>query len=1244
MVDTHEILFAPKTSRNLEIINRTCADIREKFNGYDFFGKVSASKKFVPKGFSQVEDMEEYIARSRNTRNIYLGVHFHDVSEQLNFTIRTLPTAGKYPIKGNWEGWMGHLSSPTIFGKMITNTIGSTLIDDHSQWSLYYTEGFLAVQNSIQKQFLEQNGVYHDADQILQPSGQSAKLTTTFPEMAQQQLHLIFMLGFAHFIQHVLKTITRHRVEHRLDYLSLVGASPKDIILAHHFVSLVLQSIASAVLSYALTANISTNGAIFPHTSFSVIWLLLTAYGSSLIFLCHLASTFFTKPTTAATIISAIIFFISVPHGFISTSWRLMPFLPKIAIILNPTIMLALGCDIICHYQSKNMGLSLTENFYEKISFEDPLGMFDVIVYLLVTTVFYFLLTLSFEKIKSRKLQGQKKTEASRFEVKDLSKFYESSNQVALDKVSFKTEENEITALLGANGAGKSTLLNILCGFMEPTSGSDLVGGGNCGYCPQHNIFFEYLSVREHFEIFSKLSTTSLEKAKIESLAKDVQLFDKLENYPNQLSGGMLRKLTLGLSIIGRPKRLLLDEPTSGLDPVSRNELWGILRNLSASTSILMSTHYMDEAENLASSVLFLKEGKLCESGSLEEVMSDRPTGLSSLFELESEEKHMKERKDNHRVLENAIQKSRRNISSMLLYQLRKCFILLKRDPFILFMQFFLPTAVVILTDISLDSNRNASPEASTVNYDDVLKIVGTGISGIVHLPDYDFTMYPNDFFHAPPAALLHSHRTVLRAKTNASIFLTHKPFDLPQPEGSVLFTDSFVKGMTVVYNCILAMMMMMSPVGMNVVEERKTGFRQIQAHTSALKRRFFWLVQYATCLLQSVALLAGCMMVTSLFIKSPNFQFGIGEVLPIFSVCLRFFIAHMPVAFIVGHFSEDKGSFVGHHSNVNFICTILMFMSATCTQIFTGNEQSSVFFQLYGILPSYNFAIELFEIYCEKTFSKFCVSKSHSGVSFFCQAVEIDPLSGIRITGDPWIRCFVLSSIYWGILYFLENSSDTEFSVIKETDSDPYSKGSIQIKNITKFYKEKSALKNVSFDLNRGETVCLLGSNGAGKTTLLSILCKLNSASSGVILRSGRIGYCRQRDCLLDSLTVEETIEILLGTRGVANCKNITKEIISLVDIEKYSKRLTKQLSGGAKRKLCVAISILNNPDFIVLDEPSCGLDPSARIKMKSLLQVFENLNKGVLVSTHVVEESKLLGTTSIFLERGQVKEIVKH
>ncbi|CAG5082175.1 Oidioi.mRNA.OKI2018_I69.PAR.g10051.t1.cds [Oikopleura dioica] len=1063
VVDTHEILFTPDTPRNFEIINKTCSDIGRKFSGYDFFGNISQKKRIVPKGFSTVEDMEEYIhSRSKNsTLNIFLGVHFHsEVSKKLDFTIRTVPTAGKYPIKGNWKGWMGHLTSPTIFGKMITNTIGSTLIDDHSQWSLYYTEAFLPVQNSIQKQFLEQNGVKNDAEQILQPFRQSVKLTATFAEMARQQLHLIFMIGFAHFVQHVIRTITRHREEHRLDYLSLVGASPKDIILAHHFVSLVFQSIASAIVSFSLTAKISTNGAIFPHTSFSVIWLLLTAYGSSLIFVCHFASTFFKTPTTAATVTSAIIFFISVPHGFISTSWRLMPFLLKIAIILNPTILLALGCDMICHYEGKKMALSLNKNFFKRIFFEDPLGMVDVIFYLLLTTLFYFYLTLKIENIKSRKLNSQKKTDAFRFEVQNLSKFYSSSGQVALKNVSFKTEEKTITVLLGENGSGKSTLLSILCGFVEPTSGSDLIGSGNCGYCPQHNIFFEFLTVKEHFEIFSELSAeSSFDHEEIESLAKDVQLSEKLENFPNQLSGGMLRKLSLGLSIIGRPKRLLLDEPSSGLDPVSRKELWGILKSLSSATSILMSTHYMDEAENLANSVIFLKDGQLPESGSLKEMMKDEPSfRLSSFFDPVNTEKgnwQLEERikTGGRRALYRFV--CERNDRSLQLY--------------------FGDDA-----DDGADWNERSGGE--------------------------------NNWLQA-----------------NSSAYI--------EPEKASLLAH---------------------PV------------RHLSNTVSATSCRNDGSDEF--------------------FIKSPNFLLGLDEFSPVFFVCIRFFIAHMPVAFILGHLSEDKGSFIGHHSNVNIICTVLMFMSATCAQIFTGNEQeSSLLFQL----------------------------------------------------------CFGLSSIYWMILFFLENCDD-ELTPIEETNSVPNSEESIQIKNITKIYKEKQrkkeVLKDVSFNLHRGETICLLGSNGAGKTTLLSILCQLKTPSSGFISRSGRIGYCRQQDCLLDNLTVEETIEILLGTRGIENCQRVAKEISSLVDIVKYSKRLTKELSGGAKRKLSVAISILNNPDFIVLDEPSSGLDPSARIKMKSLLQVFEKLNKGVLVSTHVEEESKILGSTSIFLDRGRVKEIIKY
>ena len=80
--------------------------MQEKFISYDFFGEKIANKKFLPRRFSRIEEMEEYISES-NLRNVFIGVHFHeDLANNLNYTIRTIPTAGKYPIKGNWEGWI----------------------------------------------------------------------------------------------------------------------------------------------------------------------------------------------------------------------------------------------------------------------------------------------------------------------------------------------------------------------------------------------------------------------------------------------------------------------------------------------------------------------------------------------------------------------------------------------------------------------------------------------------------------------------------------------------------------------------------------------------------------------------------------------------------------------------------------------------------------------------------------------------------------------------------------------------------------------------------------------------------------------------------------------------------------------------------------------------------------------------------------------------------------------------------
>uniref|UniRef100_A0A6P7G817 ATP-binding cassette sub-family A member 9-like isoform X2 n=2 Tax=Diabrotica virgifera virgifera TaxID=50390 RepID=A0A6P7G817_DIAVI len=182
----------------------------------------------------------------------------------------------------------------------------------------------------------------------------------------------------------------------------------------------------------------------------------------------------------------------------------------------------------------------------------------------------------------------------------------------ALDGINLSIYKGQITAILGHNGAGKTTLFNILTGLSSPTSGSALVFGYDVsnpndmdkirrmtGVCPQHDILFDDLTPREHLEFFAAIKGISNRQSAIEKIIREIDLLDKIDTASRSLSGGQKRKLSIGIALIGDPKIIILDEPTAGVDPYSRRHLWNVLQNVRRDKVILLTTHFMDEADIL---------------------------------------------------------------------------------------------------------------------------------------------------------------------------------------------------------------------------------------------------------------------------------------------------------------------------------------------------------------------------------------------------------------------------------------------------------------------------------------------------------------------------------------------------------------------------------------------------------------------------------------------------------------------
>ncbi|CAM1320016.1 ABCA3 (predicted) [Pycnogonum litorale] len=216
-------------------------------------------------------------------------------------------------------------------------------------------------------------------------------------------------------------------------------------------------------------------------------------------------------------------------------------------------------------------------------------------------------------------------------QIQNLSKTYTSWNKStkAVNDISLKLFHGKITALLGHNGAGKTTTISMITGMFRPTSGTVKVNTfdvqqdlsrvrRSMGYCPQESIYINELTVREHLELALHLKDNICNgwKSQIEEVIKLVRLESKADTRADTLSGGMKRKLSLAMAMVGDPKVLVLDEPTSGLDPEARREMWDMLQSIRNEKTILLTTHYMEEADALGDNVAIMSHGKIFCCGS----------------------------------------------------------------------------------------------------------------------------------------------------------------------------------------------------------------------------------------------------------------------------------------------------------------------------------------------------------------------------------------------------------------------------------------------------------------------------------------------------------------------------------------------------------------------------------------------------------------------------------------------------
>ncbi|VVB03041.1 unnamed protein product [Arabis nemorensis] len=490
-----------------------------------------------------------------------------------------------------------------------------------------------------------------------------------FQSIVKSVMGLLYLLGFLYPISRLISYSVFEKEQKIREGLYMMGLKD-EIFHLSWFITYALQF---ALCSGIIT--VCTMGSLFKYSDKTLVFTYFFLFGLSAITLSFLISTFFTRAKTAVAVGTLAFLGAFFPYYTVNDESVSMV-LKVVASLLSPTAF-ALGSINFADYERAHVGLRWSNIWLASsgVSFFVCLVMMllDSILYCAIGLYLDKVLprengvrypwNFIFSKCFGRKknsiqypipglepnmlpenieaTQGepfdpviesislemrQQELDGRCIQVRNLHKVYASrrGNCCAVNSLRLTLYENQILSLLGHNGAGKSTTISMLVGLLPPTSGDALILGNSIvtnmdeirkelGVCPQHDILFPELTVREHLEMFGVLkgvNEDSLEST-VADMAEEVGLSDKINTLVRALSGGMKRKLSLGIALIGNSKVIILDEPTSGMDPYSMRLTWQLIKKIKKGRIILLTTHSMDEAEELGDRIGIMANGSL---------------------------------------------------------------------------------------------------------------------------------------------------------------------------------------------------------------------------------------------------------------------------------------------------------------------------------------------------------------------------------------------------------------------------------------------------------------------------------------------------------------------------------------------------------------------------------------------------------------------------------------------------------
>ncbi|XP_060080116.1 cholesterol transporter ABCA5-like [Ylistrum balloti] len=481
---------------------------------------------------------------------------------------------------------------------------------------------------------------------------------------------IYFVIAYSPFVSYLTTNLVAEKEKKIKESMKMMGLRDSAFWLSWGLVYLVVIAISTAVITVLMIAT-----SFFANSNAFLFFLILFFYGLSIITFAYMLTPFFSKAQTAGGLASLMSIIFSCLYLAVSQTrtmlpsgavvYSISPGVRWLLCILSP-VAVALAIDqAIFLDKPLNGGM----NFSTINDGEFPL--YAPMVMLLVDTIVYFFLAVYLDNVLpgeygarqkpwyflmpsywcskgdddlqllSRVEYGEDNEEfvesvpedlgdKTAVRILDIHKEFKSKETKemipAVDGLSLDIYEGQVTCLLGHNGAGKTTLVNMLTGLMPPTKGTASILGLNIangldmqkirsmtGVCPQHNIIFDDMSCVEHIHLYGAIKGVPdhLLQSETETSLKNVDLYKERNTFAKNLSGGQKRKLCVAIALIGNPKIIFLDEPTAGMDPYSRRHLWSVLKEKKEGRVILLTTHFMDEADILADRKAIISKGRL---------------------------------------------------------------------------------------------------------------------------------------------------------------------------------------------------------------------------------------------------------------------------------------------------------------------------------------------------------------------------------------------------------------------------------------------------------------------------------------------------------------------------------------------------------------------------------------------------------------------------------------------------------